>query len=86
MKHGKTIIKDSEKNVYELNDKFSFDITKEIIKSKKSIITDQNGNKYEFEDLVINMKITVPMVSPIIVIQIVLKVLIILKIIVLILC
>ena len=52
----KTIIEDGQKNIYELIDKFSFDINQEIIKSKNSEITDNNGNKYKFEDLIINIK------------------------------
>ncbi len=52
----KTIVEDGQKNIYELIDKFSFDINQEIIKSKNSEITDNNGNKYKFEDLIINIK------------------------------
>ena len=52
----KTTIIDQEKNIYELGDKFNFDLKNEVIKSKKSIITDQDGNKFVFEDLVINIK------------------------------
>ena len=52
----KTKITDYENNIYNLEDKFKFDINKEIIKSKKSVITDNNENKYIFEDLVINLK------------------------------
>tara|TARA_B100001027_G_scaffold216652_1_gene193683 strand:+ start:1360 stop:3750 length:2391 start_codon:yes stop_codon:yes gene_type:complete len=51
-----TIIEDGEKNIYELIDKFSFDLNNEIIKSKNSEVTDNNGNKYKFEDLIINIK------------------------------
>ena len=50
------IIEDGEKNIYELIDKFSFDLNNEIIKSKSSEVTDNNGNKYKFEDLIINIK------------------------------
>ena len=46
----KTKITDYESNIYNLEDKFKFDINKEIIKSKKSVITDSNYNKYIFEE------------------------------------
>ena len=52
----KTVVEDAEKNIYELIDSFSFDLNQEIIKSKNSEITDNNGNKYKFEDLIINIK------------------------------
>ena len=52
----KTLINDNENNIYELSEKFNFDIKNEIIKSGKSTITDKDGNKYIFEDLAINIK------------------------------
>ncbi len=52
----KTIIKDNKKNNYNLDKSFNFDISKEIIKAKKSYIIDINNNKYIFDDLVINLK------------------------------
>ena len=50
-------IKDDEKNIYNLNDKYNFDLSNQIIKIKNSLITDKNNNKYFFEDLQINLKI-----------------------------
>ena len=50
-------IKDDEKNIYNLNDKYNFDLSNQIIKAKNSLITDKNNNKYFFEDLQINLKI-----------------------------
>ena len=44
------------KNFYILKNSFNFDINDEIIKSKKSIILDNNFNKYIFEDLIIYLK------------------------------
>ena len=50
-----TEIVDTEKNIYRLKDKFLFDLSKDIIKSDKSIITDVNNNNYFFENLIIDL-------------------------------
>ena len=52
----KTFINDYKNNIYELTESFTFDIPNEFIKSKKSIITDKDKNKYIFENLLINLK------------------------------
>ncbi|MDC3000537.1 LPS export ABC transporter periplasmic protein LptC [Candidatus Pelagibacter sp.] len=52
----KTFINDYKNNIYELTESFTFDIPNELIKSKKSIITDKDKNKYIFENLLINLK------------------------------
>ena len=51
-----TEIKDKDQNTYIFNEKFIFDLQNELIKSKKAKIVDKNGNKYEFEDLIVNLK------------------------------
>ncbi len=51
-----TLIEDSENNFYILKDGFDFDFINEIIRSKKSTIIDQNNNKYNFENLIIDLK------------------------------
>ena len=50
------LIEDDKENIYELKNKFTFDLNDEVIKSKKSIITDKNKNEYIFEDIIINIK------------------------------
>ena len=50
-----TEIVDTEKNIYRLKNKFLFDLSKDIIKSDKSIITDVNNNNYFFENLIIDL-------------------------------
>ena len=47
---------DNEINIYHLNEKFVFDLKREIIKSNKSTIIDKESNKYFFSDLIINLK------------------------------
>ena len=39
-----------------MNEKFVFDLKREIIKSNKSTIIDKESNKYFFSDLIINLK------------------------------
>ncbi len=51
-----SIIEDKDGNFYFLKDKFEFDIKNEKIKTEKSTILDINGNKYIFENLIINLK------------------------------
>ena len=53
---SKTDIKDIDNNYYELNKRFSLDVKKEVLKSKKSIIIDNKKNKYIFDDLILNLK------------------------------
>ena len=53
---GNSVLEDSEKNIFKLNDKFKFDLKNELIKSENSIILDKDGNNYLFEDLVVNLK------------------------------
>ena len=52
----KTKITDSENNIIELNKEFEFSYKDEIIRSKQSTVTDNNKNKYFFEDLIIDLK------------------------------
>ena len=52
----KTKITDTENNIIELNKEFEFSYKDEIIKSKQSTVTDNNKNKYFFEDLIIDLK------------------------------
>ena len=51
-----TLVEDKFGNFYFLKKNFEFDLLEEKIKTKKSIILDKNGNKYVFEDLIINLK------------------------------
>ena len=51
-----TLVEDKFGNFYFLKKNFEFDLLEEKIKTKKSIILDKNGNKYIFEDLIINLK------------------------------
>ena len=50
-----SLIWDDEINIYNLKDKFVFDILTKTIKSNKSIITDRDNNKYFFDKLVVNL-------------------------------
>ena len=50
-----SLIWDDEINIYNLKDKFVFDILTKTIKSNKSIITDKDNNKYFFDKLVVNL-------------------------------
>ena len=51
-------IEDNEKNILYFKRWFKFDVNQmKLIKSKKSLITDKNNNKYIFENLAINLKI-----------------------------
>ncbi len=52
-----TEIIDDENNIYNLEDEFRFDISNEIILSKKSSILDNEKNKYIFEDIAINLNL-----------------------------
>ncbi len=52
-----TNIIDEKNNIFNLKNKFKFDIKNEILKSKKSDIIDNKGNRYKFQDLVVNLKI-----------------------------
>ena len=54
--NDKTTIVDDENNTIQLLDKFRFNFNDEIIKSKNAFILDKNGNKYLFEDLIVNLK------------------------------
>ena len=54
--NDKTTIVDDENNTIQLLDKFRFNFNDEIIKSKNAFILDKNGNKYIFEDLIVNLK------------------------------
>ena len=51
-----TEIKDDDQNTFIFNDKFIFDMQKNLIKSKKAKIIDKYKNEYEFEDLILNLK------------------------------
>jgi len=51
-----TIIKDNKENVFNLEEKFIFDVTKEIISTDKTIVIDDKNNSYEFEKAKINLK------------------------------
>ena len=54
--NNKATIVDNENNIIQLLDKFRFNLDDEIIKSKNAFILDKNGNKYLFEDLIVNLK------------------------------
>ena len=51
-----TEIKDKDQNKFIFNDKFIFDLQKDLIKSKKVKIIDKYKNEYEFEDLIVDLK------------------------------
>ena len=51
-----TLVEDKFGNFYFLKKNFEIDFLEEKIKTKKSFILDKNGNKYIFEDLIINLK------------------------------
>jgi len=51
-----TIIKDSEQNIFNLEDNFVFDLNNEIISSDKTNIIDNQNNEYEFEKAKIDIK------------------------------
>ena len=51
-----TLIEDDESNIYILKEKFEFNIKNEIIKTRNSTIIDNAGNRYIFNDLIINLK------------------------------
>ncbi len=51
-----TIIKDSEQNIFNLEENFVFDINSEIISSDKLNIIDNQNNEYEFEKAKIDIK------------------------------
>ncbi len=53
-----TKITDNKKNIFNLKNNFKFNIKSEILKSKNSVILDKNKNKYIFEDLFVNLKIS----------------------------
>ena len=50
-----TIIWDDEINIYNLKEKFVFDLINETINSNKSIIIDKDENKYFFNKLAVNL-------------------------------
>ena len=50
-----TTINDKLSNIYKLEDKFKFNITKNILKSNKASLIDKNQNKYFFDDIIINL-------------------------------
>ena len=52
-----TKVIDEKNNIFNLKGKFKFNIKNQILKSKNSDIIDNKGNKYKFQDLVVNLKI-----------------------------
>ena len=50
-----TTINDKLSNIYKLEDKFKFNIAKNILKSNKASLIDKNQNKYFFDDIIINL-------------------------------
>ncbi len=52
----KTTINDKISNIYKLEDKFKFNIAKDLLKSNKASLIDKNKNKYFFDDVIINLK------------------------------
>ena len=53
---SETLIEDNQNNFYILKKGFVLDLISENLKAKKSIIIDNNSNKYIFENLFINLK------------------------------
>ena len=53
---SETLIEDNQNNFYILKKGFVLDLICENLKAKKSIIIDNNSNKYIFENLFINLK------------------------------
>ena len=53
---SETLIEDNRNNFYILKKGFVLDLISENLKAKKSIIIDNNSNKYIFENLFINLK------------------------------
>ena len=51
-----TTLKDDKKNIYNFKKKFKYDLNDRIVKSNNSIIEDIDGNKYNFDNLVVNLK------------------------------
>ena len=48
-------IEDLNKNYYNLKDKFKFNLSKNLIQSEKSIIIDNEKNKYIFDNLILDL-------------------------------
>ena len=53
---SETLIEDNQNNFYILKKGFVLDLISENLKAKKSVIIDNNSNKYIFENLFINLK------------------------------
>ena len=51
-----TKIEDYQNNTFNLKDGFVFDIKKELIKSKRSTVLDNENNTYFFENSIVNLK------------------------------
>jgi len=51
-----TLIRDINDNVFNLEDKFIYNIKEEIITSKTTSIIDNENNNYIFEDVIVNLK------------------------------
>ena len=51
-----TTLKDDKKNIYNFKKKFKYDLNDRIVKANNSIIEDIDGNKYNFDNLVVNLK------------------------------